>query len=101
MLGSVLGLEGLVLGPDLGVDGQVLGPSLKACVLVNTTVRNICILFCLSLRQRLNTLCWEVSDHMDIFLNQLIQFCTNNAINLRFLPQRIMPCYTHKMTIVS
>ena len=49
MLGSVLGLEGLVLGSNLGVDGQVLGPSLKACVLVNITVRNICILFCLSL----------------------------------------------------
>ena len=96
MLGPVLGLEGLVLGSNLGVDGQVLGPSLKACVLVNITVRNICILFCLSLRQRLNTLCWEVSDHVDIFLNQLI-----NAINLRFLPQRIMPCYTHKMAIVS
>ena len=24
---------------------------------------------CLSLRQRLNALCWQVGDHMDIFLN--------------------------------
>jgi len=36
-------------------------------------------------------LCWQVSDHMDIFLNQLIQFYLNKTINLRHLTQRIIP----------
>jgi len=34
---------------------------------------------------------------MDIFLNQLIQFYLNNALNLRPLIPHIIPCYTHKM----
>jgi len=42
-----------------------------------------------------------VSDHVDIFLNKLIQFRLNNTINVRHLTQRITSCYTHKMTIVS
>ena len=37
---------------------------------------------------------------MDILLNWLIQFCTNNTINLRHLSQRIVSCHTHKMAIV-
>ena len=38
---------------------------------------------------------------MDIFLNQLIQFYSNNTLNLHPFTPRIMPCYTHKMAIVS
>jgi len=38
---------------------------------------------------------------MDIFLNWVIQFYLNNTINIRLLTQRIMPCYTHKVAIVS
>jgi len=43
----------------------------------------------------------EVSDHVDIFLNYLIQFYLNNTRNIRLLSQRIISCYTHKMAIVS
>jgi len=43
----------------------------------------------------------EVSDHMDIFLDKLIQFYSNNTTNHRHLTQRIMSCYTHEMAIVS
>jgi len=38
---------------------------------------------------------------MDIFLNWLIRFYSNNTINLRLLSQRIISCYSHKMAIVS
>jgi len=37
---------------------------------------------------------------MDIFLNQLIQFYSNNTTYLRHIPQRIILCYTHKMAII-
>jgi len=43
----------------------------------------------------------EVSDHVDIFLNYLIQFYLNNTRNIRLLSQRIISCYTQKMAIVS
>ena len=33
--------------------------------------------------------------------NQLIECYLNNTINLRPLTPHIMPCYTHKMAIVS
>jgi len=33
---------------------------------------------------------------MDIFVNQLIQFYSNNTINLRHLSPRIISCYTQK-----
>jgi len=48
-----------------------------------------------------NTLCWQASDHTDIFINQRIECYLNNTINLRPLTPHIMPCYTHKMAIVS
>jgi len=35
------------------------------------------------------------------FINQLIEFYLNNAINLRPFTPHIMPCYTHKMEVVS
>jgi len=38
---------------------------------------------------------------VDIFLNQLIQFYLNNSPNLRTSTPHIIPCYTHKMWIVS
>ena len=38
---------------------------------------------------------------MDIFVNQLIQFCLNNTLNLCPFTPHIMPRYTHKMEIVS
>jgi len=31
----------------------------------------------------LNTLCWQASDHTDIFINQRIECYLNNAITLR------------------
>jgi len=37
----------------------------------------------------------------DIFINQRIECYSNNTINLRPVTPRIMPCYTHKMAIVS
>ena len=44
---------------------------------------------------------WRASDYTDIFINQRIECNLHNAINLRLLTQHIMPCYTHKMAIVS
>ena len=41
------------------------------------------------------------SDHTVIFINQRIECNLNNTINLRPSTQHIMPCYTHKMAIVS
>jgi len=46
-------------------------------------------------------LCWQTSDHTDIFINQRIEFYLYNAISLQFLTPHIMPCYTHTMAIVS
>ena len=37
----------------------------------------------------------------DIFINQRIECYLNNTTNLRPLTTHIMPCYTHKMTIIS
>jgi len=34
---------------------------------------------------------------MEIFLNYLIQFYLNKALNPRPLTPHIIPCYTHKM----
>jgi len=41
------------------------------------------------------------SDHTDILINQRIECYLNNTITLRSLTPHIMPCYTHKMAIVS
>jgi len=41
-------------------------------------------------------LCWQDSDHSDIFINQRIECYLNNTIILRPLTPHIMPCYTHK-----
>ena len=54
-----------------------------------------------SLWQSLNTLCWYVRDHTNIFWNKLIELYLNNMINLRHLTRPTMSCYTHKMAIVS
>ena len=44
----------------------------------------------------------KASVHTDIFINQRIECYLNNRINIRPLaPQSVMPCYTHKMAIVS
>ena len=48
-----------------------------------------------------NTLCRQANDHTDIFINQPIECYLNNTINFRPFTPRIMPCYTHKMAIVS
>ena len=56
---------------------------------------------CLSLWQRLNMLCWQVSGHIDIFVERHVQFYLNKTINRRHLTRRIISCYTHKMAIVS
>ena len=40
-------------------------------------------------------------DHTDIFINQPIKYYLNNGINLLPLTPHIMPCYTHKMAIVT
>jgi len=47
------------------------------------------------------SLCWQVNDHTDIFINQRIELCLNITINLRPLTPRIMPYYTHKMATAS
>jgi len=57
--------------------------------LVGKTLRNV------------NTLCRQVNDRTDIFLNQWIEFYLNSTINLHPLTQHITSCYTHKMAIVS
>ena len=43
------------------------------------------------------------SDQVGIFLNYMTKFYFNNRIglNLHPLTAHIMPCYTHKMAIVS
>jgi len=41
------------------------------------------------------------SNHTHIFVNQRIECYLNNTITLRPLTPHIMPCYTHKMAIVS
>jgi len=43
----------------------------------------------------------KASDHTDIFLNQRIECYLNNRINIRPLAPHVMPCYTHKMAILS
>ena len=48
--------------------------------LVGKTLRNVC--HCDIAK---NTLCWQTSDHTDIFVNQRIGFYLNNTTNLRFL----------------
>ena len=40
-------------------------------------------------------------ENWDIFVNKKIEFYLNYTINRRFLTAQIMPCYTHKMAIVS
>ena len=60
--------------------------------LVGKTPRNVCYL---------NTRCWQVNDHTDIFTNQRIEFYLNNTVNLCPLTPRIIPCYTHKMATIS
>jgi len=47
------------------------------------------------------TLCQWVKDHMDIFLNELVEFCLNNTVNLHPLTPHIMRSYTHKMANVD
>jgi len=47
------------------------------------------------------TLYWQVSDHVDILKPILFSLYPNNMINLRRSFSYIMPCYTHKMEIVS
>jgi len=42
-------------------------------------------------------LCWQFNDHMDILINQRLEFYLNNTINLCPLCPQIMPSYTHKM----
>ena len=49
---------------------------------------------CLLLWRRLNTLHRSANDHMDIVVDQMIQFYLNNAINLRPLTPRITSWYT-------
>ena len=56
---------------------------------------------CFSLWYRRNTLCRQASDHAGIFVNQRIECYLKSMINLRPLTPHIMPCYSHKMTIVS
>jgi len=41
------------------------------------------------------------SDSTNVFINQRIECYLNNTITLRPLTPHIMPCYTHKMAIVS
>jgi len=41
------------------------------------------ILKCSLLRCHLNTLCRQVNDHVDIFLNELTKFNLNNMVNLQ------------------
>jgi len=43
----------------------------------------------------------QVDDHVDIFLNWLVKFCSKNVVNLQQLIPHIVPSYTHKMAIVS
>jgi len=62
--------------------------------LVGTTLRNVFSLWC-----RWNTLCWQASDHTDIFINQRIECYLNSTINLRPLIPHFMPCYTHKISV--
>ena len=69
-----------------------LGQLFFAAILYVKTVINVC--YCDSAYMRFG-------DHMDIFLNKLIQLYLNNTINLRHLTQRIVSCYIHKMAIVS
>ena len=38
---------------------------------------------------------------IDIFIIQRVECNLNNAVNLRPLTPHIIPCYTHKMAIVS
>jgi len=56
---------------------------------------------CLLLVYDLNTLRWQVDDHTDIVINQRIELYLNNTVNLRPLTPHVIPCYTHKMAIVS
>ena len=71
------------------------------CQLVFAAILWVKLLYCSLLWYHLNTLCWQVNDHIDISLNKLIQFYLNNTLNLRPLTPQIIPCYTHKMAIVS
>jgi len=65
--------------------------------LVGKTLINVFIVISLE-----NTLRFvdKVVNHTDVFVNQRIECYLNNTINLRPLTPHIMPCYTHKMTIV-
>jgi len=51
--------------------------------------------------QHLNTLCRQVNDPMDIFLDELIKFYLNNMVNLHQLTPHIMVSLYPKMAIVS
>ena len=53
--------------------------------LVGKALKTICMWF------HFNTLCWQVSDHTDTFLNILIEFYLNKMINHRPLTPHIIP----------
>jgi len=60
--------------------------------LVGKTVGGVCC--------HLDTLCQWVNDHMDIFLNELVEFYLNNTVNFHPLTPHITQSYTHKMAYV-
>ena len=43
--------------------------------------------------------CWQVSDRMDIFLNNAGLIFLNNTINIWLLTAHTMPSYNHKMAM--
>jgi len=59
------------------------------------------LIYVFSLWYHWNTLCHQANDHTHIFINQRIECYLNNTINRRRSTPHIMPCYTHKMAIVS
>ena len=44
-----------------------------------------------TLQSLINTLCRQVNDHVDIFVNWLIKFYLNDMVNLHLLTPHIMP----------
>jgi len=65
--------------------------------LVGKTLRNVCYSAVTYIQFVVN----EVNDHVDILLNQLVKFYSNDTVNLHPLTSRIMPSYTHTMANVS
>jgi len=55
----------------------------------------------------INVFHWDIAEirfvgkRTDIFINQRIECYLNNTINVRPLTPHVMPCYTHKVAIVS